>query len=96
MTSRAAWEEREAGKRASAWVTLERLAEEGLAVSVELDLSRRCARIRIQASQRSAQLKGLDLCLERPSLREAIHAAEQEVRRSWASQGPRPREEEQP
>ena len=96
MTIRAAWEEREMGKRSAAWITLERLAEEGLAVSVELDLSKRCARIRIQASQQSAQLRGLELSLERPSLREAIHAAEQEVRRSWANQRPRPPEEEQP
>ena len=48
MTSRAAWEEREAGKRASAWVTLERLAEEGLAVSVDLSSARRVDDFHIQ------------------------------------------------
>lgn len=96
MTSRMAAMEREVGKRSVAFSTLESMAEEGLQITVEIDLGQRCARICIRSGPEARALPRLDLKVERRSLREAIHAAEQEVRRSWASQGPRPREEEQP
>lgn len=75
--------ERERGKRAAAFDTLQRISEEGLAVGIVLDISSGSWKITVNARP------GRPITLERGNLREAIHAMEDALRRAWANDGPK-------